>query len=332
MSITLNSALPKLSIDLRSADGLRKIEMLSVPNADNTLSLPKIFMGPKGDIGLSAYQIAVEHGFTGSIEEWLLSLQGPDAYRLALNNGFVGTYKEWVSSWALPELNQSTQSQVLTNDGVQTFWCSVMDTKFGVKDYVDLYFAMVNSKLEDYATKTEVTSLTKPVTVTGDATGTSNYNESGNTLLPITLANTGVTAGVYGSNTLIPAITVNSKGLITSIQNTEPQFNQVVLGTTKTFDTVTTVPVQSSAIVATYPNTTKAVKAVISVEHTNDIQLSEVLFIINNNVPSFTEYGVVRSGGVLAIFSVEVNASNINLVALTGVAGLTIKVHSTIFN
>lgn len=42
--------------------------------------------GQKGDDGKSAYEIAVEHGFEGTEEEWLESLKGTDG-----KNGTDGT-------------------------------------------------------------------------------------------------------------------------------------------------------------------------------------------------------------------------------------------------
>lgn len=51
--------------------------------------------------GASAYEIAVLHGFVGTEEQWLASLQGEDgisAYQVAVNNGFVGTEAEWLLS------------------------------------------------------------------------------------------------------------------------------------------------------------------------------------------------------------------------------------------
>lgn len=59
--------------------------------------------------GLSAYEIAVKNGFTGTEEEWLESLAGADghdgadgksAYDLAVENGYIGTVQEWLASLA----------------------------------------------------------------------------------------------------------------------------------------------------------------------------------------------------------------------------------------
>jgi hypothetical protein len=69
--------------------------------------------GPTGAAGKSAYQLAVEAGFTGTLDEWLASLEGADgddgtngedgedgksAYEVAVENGFVGTEEEWLES------------------------------------------------------------------------------------------------------------------------------------------------------------------------------------------------------------------------------------------
>ena len=49
--------------------------------------------------GKSAYEIAVENGFDGTVEEWLESLKGGEsAYEIAVRNGFVGTEAEWLES------------------------------------------------------------------------------------------------------------------------------------------------------------------------------------------------------------------------------------------
>jgi len=51
------------------------------------------------------------------------------------------------------------------------------------------------------------------ITISGDVTG------SGATAINLTLANSGVTAGTYGSSTNIPQVIVNAKGLVTSVSN-----------------------------------------------------------------------------------------------------------------
>lgn len=64
--------------------------------------------------GLSAYEIAVQHGFTGTEAEWLESLKGApgapgapganglSAYQVAVANGFTGTEAEWLGSLVGP--------------------------------------------------------------------------------------------------------------------------------------------------------------------------------------------------------------------------------------
>ena len=44
---------------------------------------------------LSAYGLAVKHGFHGTESEWLVSIT---AYGLAVASGFHGTLEEWIAS------------------------------------------------------------------------------------------------------------------------------------------------------------------------------------------------------------------------------------------
>ena len=63
--------------------------------------------GSNGDAGKSAYELAVEKGYQGTEEEWLASLNGSNgndgddgksAYELAVENGYQGTEEEWLAS------------------------------------------------------------------------------------------------------------------------------------------------------------------------------------------------------------------------------------------
>jgi hypothetical protein len=72
----------------------------------------------------------------------------------------------------------------------------------------------------------------------GDATASAvSFNGSANVDLALTLANTAVTAGSYGSTTAIPVITVDSKGRLTSVTTAAIATSFGIAGTTGT-DTV----------------------------------------------------------------------------------------------
>lgn len=84
--------------------------------------IAEIQTGVDGKNGLSAYEIAKENGFVGTVSDWLESLKGADglpgkdgvdgengqdgrdgadgqsAYEIAVLNGFVGTEQEWLES------------------------------------------------------------------------------------------------------------------------------------------------------------------------------------------------------------------------------------------
>ena len=57
----------------------------------------------------------------------------------------------------------------------------------------------------------------RTISFSGGATGSFNYDGSGNSSCILTLANSGVVASTYGSSLKIPTITVNAKGLITGV-------------------------------------------------------------------------------------------------------------------
>ena len=71
--------------------------------------------------GESAYQIAVDHGYVGTEEEWLESLQGADgksAYEIAVEHGYEGTEEEWLSEMKdYSELNNKPQINGITLSG-----------------------------------------------------------------------------------------------------------------------------------------------------------------------------------------------------------------------
>ena len=80
--------------------------LLTLNLAKGGIWLIKGLDGKDGTNGKSAYDLAVENGFTGSVTEWLASLGGRDgksAYEIAVENGFRGSKKEWLLSLAFGE-------------------------------------------------------------------------------------------------------------------------------------------------------------------------------------------------------------------------------------
>ncbi len=52
----------------------------------------------EGTIAEQLYAEAVSYGYTGTLEEFIASLQGASAYDIAVKNGFSGTEEEWLAS------------------------------------------------------------------------------------------------------------------------------------------------------------------------------------------------------------------------------------------
>lgn len=95
--------------------------------------------GSNGTNGLSAYELAVQEGFIGSLTEWLESLKGANgkdgtdgvngqdgingkdglsAYEIAVQNGFIGTETEWLESLKGKDGNSSDVSGFATTEYV----------------------------------------------------------------------------------------------------------------------------------------------------------------------------------------------------------------------
>ncbi|GEM_PF-2436903 len=68
--------------------------------------------------GLSAYELAVEQGYKGSLEEWLKSLDGKSAYEIAVENGYSGTEDEWNKAIAnVSQNNVTIKNAEFSKDG-----------------------------------------------------------------------------------------------------------------------------------------------------------------------------------------------------------------------
>ncbi len=71
---------------------------------DEWLAALKGDAGENGTDGKSAFELAVEKGYTGTLDEWLASLKGDagadgkSAFELAVEKGYTGTLDEWLAA------------------------------------------------------------------------------------------------------------------------------------------------------------------------------------------------------------------------------------------
>jgi hypothetical protein len=126
------------------------------------------------------------------------------------------------------------------------------------------------------------------ITVSGDATG------SGTTSIALTLANTAVTPGSYGSTTLVPVVTVDSKGRITSVTTAAISGSLTFTGDvtgTGTTGTSTALTLAASGVTAgTYTKVTVDTKGRVTVgasATTSDISEGTNLYYTDARVLSY---------------------------------------------
>ncbi len=124
----LHSGVVKMSLFGYDADNTKGLRATTVPVAlhirpsgfvgDGNPEIPPTpdlyaqLLAQIGEIhsGASAYELAVESGYSGTLEEWLSSLKGDtgsdgedgtdgkSAYELAVESGYSGTLEEWLLS------------------------------------------------------------------------------------------------------------------------------------------------------------------------------------------------------------------------------------------
>jgi len=93
-------------------------------------------VGADGNDGLSAYDLAVSKGYTGTLEEWLESLVGADgkdgasAYDLAVSKGYTGTLGDWLASLIGKDGTDGTDG----TDGKSAYELAVLKGYTGTED------------------------------------------------------------------------------------------------------------------------------------------------------------------------------------------------------
>jgi hypothetical protein len=76
------------------------------------------------------------------------------------------------------------------------------------------------------------------ISVSGDATGSTSFDGTANSDIQLTLANSGVTAGTYGSDTAVPVVTVDAKGRVTNLSTQNISTNFTIAADSGTPDVV----------------------------------------------------------------------------------------------
>ena len=87
-------------------------------------------------VPVTAYEIALANGYTGTKAEWLASLKGSDgksAYQIAVDNGFTGTEEEWIN-----------KLQLIMSEGYLSDL--INDLTLSNEEIISI----INNKLEDY--------------------------------------------------------------------------------------------------------------------------------------------------------------------------------------
>jgi len=95
--------------ELPLADPITGAELVEAEqNGRSVHILVSTLRGQQGANGLTAYQLAVADGFSGTLTQWLASLkgakgdngntgvQGKSAYQVAVDDGYVGTASQWL--------------------------------------------------------------------------------------------------------------------------------------------------------------------------------------------------------------------------------------------
>ena len=106
-----DEAIAPIPVEIEETNELGEINKFNIRLAlsgETSINASSIVMPywAKGDPGKSAYEVAVEQGYVGTVDEWLASLRGPQgdsAYQVAVEQGFVGTKDEWLASLVGPE-------------------------------------------------------------------------------------------------------------------------------------------------------------------------------------------------------------------------------------
>ncbi len=174
-------------------------------------------------------------------------------------------------------------------------------------------------------------SIPRTIAMTGDVSWISQaFDGSANVTGTSTLADSGVTAGLYTS------IRVNAKGIVTEGSNIaapESVTTTTVTTTSISLNDSTTASIQtactdtSTQVVAMVLSSAyRTIKFLIQTSHSGAFHSTEGLVVHDGTNVSITEYGSVRTGAILATYDSDLNSGYLRILATPVNTNTTIKV------
>lgn len=120
---------------------------MSVKIFDKAQNKWVIFPGSIGAPGRSAYELAVQQGYKGTLDEWLKSIKGADgrdAYTIAVEGGYKGTEEEYNNALTIAPV---AVDKINNADTTPTKDSTNLVLSGGVKDAIDLLNSDFNADL-----------------------------------------------------------------------------------------------------------------------------------------------------------------------------------------
>lgn len=192
---------------------------------------------------------------------------------------------------------------------------------------LNLYFtnaraqAAVSTITGNAATATKL-QTPRSIAISGDGTGSVNFDGSANVSIPLTLGASGVGAGTYKS------VTVNAKGIVTGGTNpttlsghgitdglnTTANVNVPLTNGSLSSAALTTTTTTANQILDSFPSSTfRTAKYVIQATAASSYHTCEVLIIHNGSTVYLVQYGDMFTSASLFTVDADVNVGNVRL-------------------